>query len=89
MALGAKRTDMLKFVLRQGLVLTLAGIAIGLCGSIALTHLLASQLYGITPTDPLAFAGVSLLMGIVALAACYLPACRAANIDPMVALRYE
>jgi putative ABC transport system permease protein len=89
MALGARNSDVLRAVLTQGLRLTLLGIALGLAGALVLTRVLASLLYGVTPCDPLTFALVSLLLVAVASVASYVPAHRAARIDPMVALRYE
>jgi putative ABC transport system permease protein len=89
MALGARTSNVLQSVMRQGARLVLAGIAIGLAGALALTRVLASLLYDISPMDPLTFVCVSLLLAGVALLACYLPARRAARIDPMQALRYE
>jgi putative ABC transport system permease protein len=89
MALGATRSQVIVLVLREGLQLTLAGLAIGLVGAVALTHLLSSMLYEVRPTDPLTFAGVSIFLAVVSLFANYLPARRAAKVDPMVALRYE
>jgi putative ABC transport system permease protein len=89
MALGAEKTDVLKMVIGQGLKLALIGVAIGVAGALALTRFLSSLLYGVEPTDPVTFIAVSLLLVAVALLACYIPARRAANVDPMVALRYE
>ena len=89
MALGATRIDITRMVLRRGLTLTLIGLAIGLTGALAATHVIRSLLYEVGPTDPLTFVCVSLLLIGVALSACYIPARRAARIDPMVALRYE
>jgi putative ABC transport system permease protein len=89
MALGARSTDVLKSVVGQGLKLALIGAGIGLAGALVLTRVIANLLYDVSPTDPLTFACVSLvLIGVAALAS-YLPARRAARIDPMVALRYE
>jgi len=89
MALGAQRTDVLKLILRNGLILTSVGVAIGIAGAYALTRFLASLLFGIKPTDPKTFVIVSVGLFIVALVACLIPARRATKVDPLVALRYE
>jgi putative ABC transport system permease protein len=89
MALGAARRDVVKSVLAQALRLVLAGIAIGLVGALALTRFIASLLFGVKPTDPVTFVGVCLILTGVAVLASYIPARRAARVDPMVALRYE
>ena len=89
MALGARRGEVLGLVVREGMTLAGAGIAIGLTGALALARFLRSLLLGVGPTDPLAFTAVPLLLGTVALLACWLPARRAARVDPMEALRYE
>ncbi len=89
MALGASRREMLGLVLREGLTVTLFGVVLGLGGALALSRVMAGYVYGITSTDPLTFATASLLLTAVALLASYLPARRAAKVDPMVALRYE
>ena len=89
LALGAQRGDVLRLIVGHGLRLTLAGLALGLLGSLALTRLLQTLLFGVSPTDPVTFVGVSFLLTAVALLASYIPARRAAKVDPMVALRYE
>src|SRR5439155_945122 len=89
MALGAQRRTVLSLVIGQGMRLALVGVIIGVLCALALTRVLQSLLYGVTPSDPLTFAAVSLLLIATALLACWLPARRAANLNPMVALRYE
>ena len=88
-ALGARPRDVLAMVLGQGLRTVLVGVVLGVAGSLALTRAIQSLLFGITATDPLTFIAVILLLVTVALLACYIPARRAAKVDPMVALRYE
>lgn len=89
MALGAQSTDVLRLIVGHSMTLTLIGIAVGVLGAAALTRVLSGLLYGVSPMDPLVFAGVAILLGAVALLASYLPARRAMKVDPMVALRYE
>lgn len=89
MALGAQRGDVLRMILRQGMALAAIGMGIGLIAAVVLTRLLSGLLYGVSSTDVVAFAGVSMLLGLVVLAACFIPASKAAKVDPMVALRYE
>ena len=89
MALGAQPADVLRMILRRGMLLAIAGVAAGLAGSLALTRFLATLLFGVQANDPATFVAVTLLLVIVAMAACYVPARRAMQVDPMVALRYE
>jgi predicted permease len=89
MALGADRERVLRMVIVHGLKLTLAGVVIGVGVSLALTRFMGSQLMGVSATDPVTFGGVALLLIVVAVAACFIPAQRAMRVDPMVALRYE
>jgi putative ABC transport system permease protein len=89
MAFGADQGDVLKLIIGQGMALTLAGVAIGFLTSLALTRLLQKLLFGISPTDPITFVVIALVLCAVPLLACYIPARRATRVDPMIALRYD
>ena len=89
MALGARTPDVLGLILRSGMTMTMIGVVIGLAGAVALTRVMSTLLFGVTPTDKLTYAVVAAVLIFVALLACYLPARRATKVDPMEALRYE
>ena len=89
MALGAKPVDVLGMVIRQGIILALMGVAIGVVVALGITRLITSMIYGVTPYDPVTFVTVAILLVLVAAVACYVPARRAMRVDPMIALRYE
>jgi putative ABC transport system permease protein len=89
MALGARGTDVLRLVLRQGAAILAGGLALGLAGAFAVTRTISTLLFGVQPTDPITFAAVAALLTLVALAAVIAPARRASRVDPLVALRYE
>ena len=88
-ALGAQTSDVLKLVIGQGMVLTVVGVIAGLAAAYWLTRLMSSLLFGVDATDSVTFAGVSLLLLVVAALACYVPARRASKVDPVEALRYQ
>jgi len=89
MALGARTIDVIKLVVRDGLKLVLIGVGVGLAGALALTRLMTTLLFGVTPTDTVTYATVAVGLVLVALIACCIPARRATKVDPLVALRFE
>jgi putative ABC transport system permease protein len=89
MAVGARENDVLGLIVKKGLKLIVVGLVAGIAGALAVTRVLAGLLYGVTPTDPATFLVVSLLLTVAGLIACYIPARRAAKVDPVVALRCE
>ena len=89
MALGARPLDVLKLVVRQGMMLALIGVIVGLAGALALTRVMSSLLFGVTERDPITFVAVAALLIVVAFISCFVPAHRATKVDPLVALRYQ
>jgi putative ABC transport system permease protein len=89
LALGAQTRDVLWMIVKQGSILIVLGLAIGLVGAFAATRLIASLLFGVTAKDPFTFVAAAVLLAVVALLACYIPAWRATKVDPLKALRYE
>ena len=89
MALGASRAEIMRLVLGRGLILVTLGLCAGIAAALSVTHLLANLLFSVSPVDPATFIGVPLLLGVMAIAASYIPAFRATRIDPAIALRGE
>ena len=89
MALGAQRSDVLWLVLKEGAKFSATGIVLGLAGAFSIGRLLSSQLYGISPLDPVTYISVAIVVALVSLAACLIPARRAMAIDPLIAIRYD
>ena len=88
-ALGAQRNDVLRLVVGHGMKMALAGVGLGLVSAFGLTRLMVNMVFGVSTTDPITFIAIPLLLAIVALAACFVPAWRATKVDPLVALRHE
>jgi putative ABC transport system permease protein len=88
-ALGAQWRDVMKLIFTNGMLLVIVGLTIGLAGALALTRLMTTLLFEVSPTDPITFGAVALCVILATLLACYIPARRAAKVDPLVALRYE
>jgi putative ABC transport system permease protein len=89
MALGARRRDIVKMVVKQGVALAAGGVGMGILASVLLTRLMAALLYGVSATDLVTFVAISVLLTLVAVVASFIPARRATRVDPMIALRYE
>jgi ABC-type antimicrobial peptide transport system permease subunit len=89
MALGGSARDVVRLVLRQGVSMVIAGLSVGLLAALALTRLMARFLIGVSPSDPLTYIAVAVLLSAIALIACWIPARRATRVDPGIALRYE
>jgi ABC-type antimicrobial peptide transport system permease subunit len=89
MALGARGSEVLGLIVRQGVRLTAIALFVGVVAAFGVARLLSSQLFGVTPTDPVTFVAVPLLLAVVSIAACYLPARRASRLDPLIALRRD
>jgi len=89
MALGAQSGDVLRMVVRQGMMMAGAGIAVGLAGAFGLARLITTMLYGVKPYDPVTFVSVTIVLALTAFAACWIPALLATRVDPLEALRYE
>jgi ABC-type antimicrobial peptide transport system permease subunit len=89
MALGAKRADVLQLVVRQGMTMTLIGLALELAGAFSISRVLRGLLHAVSPNDPLTFVAVSIVLLVVALLVCFVPARRATRVDPIIALRAE
>lgn len=89
MAIGARGDDVIKMIVAEGLKLAVVGVTIGVIGAIALTRLITSLLYDVSPVDPVTFLGVSLVLALAALVASYIPALKATRVDPVLALKHE
>jgi putative ABC transport system permease protein len=89
MALGAQSGDVSRLFIKQGMTLVMVGVGLGLSGAFALTRVMTSLLFAVGAKDPLTFAAVAVLLSLIALLACYIPARRAAHVDPLIALRHE
>ena len=89
MALGATHNEVLLMILKDGALTTVIGVTLGIAGSLFLTRAMQSLLFGVSPTDPVTFAGITSVLVLVTLTACWIPARRATRVDPLVALRYE
>jgi ABC-type antimicrobial peptide transport system permease subunit len=89
MAVGARHADVVRLIVRQGMTLALVGVVIGVSAAFGLARLISSMLFGVSPTDPITFLGVAFILGAVAMVASYVPARRAARVDPLIAVRQQ